>query len=252
MSILKVTNLSQSYGGVEALQNISFSLKVGERVALIGPNGAGKSTLLNAISGLIRPKSGHINLLGYDITKSSSYRRISLGIGRSFQINTLLPNLTLLNNVLLAIQGTQDFRYRMFRPLTSHEMLFSKGKEILLRWDLGEKRDVSIKDLSYGDQRCLELILGLVSNPKAVLLDEPTAGLSSQEIHVFTKVVQELSPQITVVIVEHNLDAIFQLTHKIIVLNHGELITMADREAIKKDQKVREIYLGQEKKGLIQ
>jgi branched-chain amino acid transport system ATP-binding protein len=247
MEALRLENVSKYFGGLQALKNVSFTIEGGERFGIIGPNGSGKTTLLNVISGVLRPSSGQVYLFGKEATHQPLHAFVHLGLARTFQLNTLFPPLTILDNVLLAIQGIQLFRYRMFRPLSAYNTLFAQGEEILHRWGLWEKRDVPVKDLSYGEQRCLELVLGLVSNPKVILLDEPTAGLSSQEITVFTKFIQDLEPDITVVIVEHNLDTIFQLSRHIMVLNHGELITIADKESIKKDQKVREIYLGPER-----
>ena len=247
MSVLKVENLSQSYGGVEALQNISFSLKVGERVALIGPNGAGKSTLLNVISGLIKPMSGHINLLGYDITKSSSYRRVSLGIGRSFQINTLLPNLTLLNNVLLAIQGPNTTGLKIFRPIDTYSNSLAEAKQLLETVNLWRKRDARVATLSYGEQRHLEILLALASKPKLLLMDEPSAGLTSSESAHLVNIIHNLVGDIAVFFSAHDMDLVFNLARRVIVLYNGKIIAQGTPEEIKDDSKVREIYLGIEK-----
>ncbi len=247
MEALRLKDVSKDFGGLQALKNVSFTIEGGERFGIIGPNGSGKTTLLNVISGVLRPSSGKVYLFGKETTRQPLHKFVHFGLARTFQLNTLFLPLTILDNVLLAIQGIQSFRYKMLRPRCAYSALFEQSKAVLHRWDLWEKRDVPVKDLSYGEQRCLELVLGLVSNPRVVLLDEPTAGLSPQEISVFTKFIEELEPDITVVIVEHNLDTIFQLTRQIMVLNHGELITIADKESIKKDQKVREIYLGPEK-----
>ncbi len=247
MEALRLEHISKDFGGLQALKNVSFAIEGGERFGIIGPNGSGKTTLLNVISGVLRPSSGKAYLFGKETTRQPLHKFVHLGLARTFQLNTLFLPLTILDNVVLAIQGIQSFRYRMLRPRCAYTTLLEQGEAVLHRWDLWEKRDVPVKDLSYGEQRCLELVLGLVSNPRAILLDEPTAGLSPQEITVFTKFIEELETDITVVIVEHNLDTIFQLTKQIMVLNHGELITIADKESIKKDQKVREIYLGPER-----
>lgn len=247
MEALRLEHVSKDFGGLQALKKVSFAIEGGERFGIIGPNGSGKTTLLNVVSGVLRPSSGKVYLFGKEATRQPLHKFVHLGLARTFQLNTLFLPLTILDNVVLAIQGIRSFRYRMLRPRCAYSALFEHGEAVLQRWDLWEKRDVPVKDLSYGEQRCLELVLGLVSNPRVILLDEPTAGLSPQEIAVFTKFIEGLEPSITVVIVEHNLDTIFQLTRQIMVLNHGELITIADKESIKKDQKVREIYLGPEK-----
>lgn len=247
MEILRLENIFKNFDGLQALKNVSFTIEEGERWGIIGPNGSGKTTLLNIISGALRPSSGKIYLFEREVTNMPLHAFAHLGLARTFQLNTLFLPLKILDNVLLAIQGIKPFRYRMFRPLSSYNILFTQSKEILLRWGLWDKRELPVQDLSYGEQRCLELILGLVSNPRIILLDEPTAGLSVQEKAVFTKVIKDLQANITIIIVEHNIDAIFELAKYIIVLDHGEIIAMGDKEIIRTDRRVREVYLGPEK-----
>lgn len=247
MEALSLENISKNFDGLQALKNVSLRIEEGERWGIIGPNGSGKTTLLNIISGVLRPSSGKIYLFEREVTNKPLHAFAHLGLTRTFQLNTLFLPLTILDNVVLAIQGIKPFRFGMFRSLNSYDVLFAQSKEILLRWGLWDKRELPVQDLSYGDQRCLELILGLVSNPKVILLDEPTAGLSSQERIVFTKVIKDFQPNITIVIVEHNIGAIFELARNIIVLDHGEIIAKGDKESIRTDKRVREVYLGPER-----
>lgn len=247
MEALRIENVTKHFGGVTALKKVSFAIEAGERFGVIGPNGSGKTTLLNVISGVLRPSSGRIYLFSREATNEPLHAFVHLGLARTFQLNSLFLPLTIYDNVLLAIQGTQGFRYKMLRPLIAYGNLFDQAKRVLNRWGLWEKRNEPVKDLSYGEQRRLELVLGLVSDPKVILLDEPTAGLSLDEITMFTNFMQELSSDITVIIVEHNLDALFQLSKQIMVLNHGEIVAIGDKESVKTNQRVREVYLGTER-----
>ena len=247
MEVLRLENVSKQIGGLQILHKISLAFKEGERWGIIGPNGSGKTTLLNVISGVLRPSEGKVYLFGKEVNNRPMHAFVHMGLARTFQLNTLFLPLTVLDNALFALKGTKPFRYGMFRPLDSYGGLFTEAKDVLLRWGLWEKRELPVKSLSYGDQRCLELILGLVSNPKVVLLDEPTAGLSAQEIGIFKNVIQEMQSRFTVIIVEHNLDVIFELAQDFIVLDHGEIIAKGSKESIKTDRRVREVYLGTER-----
>ena len=244
MEVLRLESVSKQIGGLRILTDVSLRCEEGERWGIIGPNGSGKTTLLNVISGVLRPTSGKIYLFGEDVSSKPVHAFVHLGLARTFQLNTLFLSLTVLDNALFAIKGIKPYRHKMFRPLDTYEELRIEAKEVLLQWGLWEKRDLTVKSLSYGDQRCLELILGLVSNPRVVLLDEPTAGLSAQEIAIFKNVIAGIQSRHTVVIVEHNLDVIFELAESFIVLDHGEIIAQGGKETIKADPKVREVYLG--------
>jgi branched-chain amino acid transport system ATP-binding protein len=240
MEALRFENISKHFEGVRALKDISFRIDEGDRWGIIGPNGSGKTTALNITSGVLRPSSGKIYLYGKDVTNKPLH---------TFVHNTLFLPLTILDNVSLAIQGARPFRHGMFRPLSSYRALFEQAEAILQQWDLWEKRELQVNDLSYGEQRCLELILGLVSDPKVILLDEPTAGLSALEKAIFTNIIKDLPTNITVVVVEHDMDTIFELTKYLIVLDHGEIIALGDKEIIKNDAKVREVYFGSKERG---
>lgn len=247
MEIFKGENLAQSYGCRQVLSDISFGLDVGEKVALIGPNGAGKTTLMNVITGVLPTMSGRISLLNHDITNLPSYKRVFLGMARSFQLNSLFPKLNLLNNVLLAIQGAQTSRYQMWRPMSSYHKNLARAQELLELVDLWEERDSPVTALSYGQQRQVEIILALASNPKLLLLDEPSAGLSRSESGNLTDMIRNLTKNTTVFFSAHDLDLVFSLADRVMVLYNGKIMAQKPPEEIQADPKVREIYLGIER-----
>jgi branched-chain amino acid transport system ATP-binding protein len=246
LEVLKVEHLFQSYGGLSVLADISFSIAGGEKVALIGPNGAGKTTLFNVLSGFVRPLSGRIHFLGNDVTNMPSHGRASLGLARSFQINSLFPKLSLLHNVLLAIQGVQPTRYRMIRPITAYKDNLVKAQELLELVDLWGERESFITALSHGQQRQVEIILALASKPRLLLLDEPSAGLTTAESVNLGHIVRDLMGDTTVFFCAHDLDLVFSLAERVVVLYYGQLVAQGTPEEIQVNPKVREIYLGTE------
>jgi len=246
MQALSVKGLCKNFGGLHVLQDVSFHVEKGERLAIIGPNGAGKTTLLNTISGELPPSAGGIYLFGQDISNEAIHSRAHLGLARSFQLNCLFPNLTVLDNVLLALQGTRRSRFQMLRANAAYTDLFTKAKALLQSTDLWEKRDSLIKNLSYGEQRQIEIILSLASEPKLLLLDEPTAGLSIAESNVFASNLHNLTRDITVVFIAHDMDVVFGLADRIVVLYFGKIIAQGTPKEIQADATVKEIYLGME------
>ena len=249
MDVLRVKDLSQSYGGLQVLNNLSFSLETGEKVALIGPNGAGKTTLLNVLSGFIPPITGRIYLLDRDVTDMPSHRRVSLGLARSFQINTLFPRLSLLTNVLLAIQGIQATRYRMIRPITAYKDNLAKAQELLELVDLWGERESPVTALGHGQQRQVEIILAIASKPRLLLLDEPSAGLTSGETGSLIHMIRNLMGDTTVFFCAHDLDLVFSLADRVIVLYYGQTIVQGTPREVQTDPRVREIYLGIEEEA---
>ncbi len=249
MVILEVDKVAQNYGGLSVLLQISFRLKAGEKVALIGPNGAGKTTLFNVLSGFVPPSAGKVHFLGQEITHLQPEARASLGLARSFQISSLFPQLTVLTNVLLAIQGIQPTRYHMFRPITAYRDNFEKARELLEFVDLWGRRDSLISTLGHGEQRQMEIILSLSSNPKLLLLDEPSAGLTAGESDKLIDMIQSLVADTTVLLTAHDTDLVFTVAERVMVLYYGEIIAQGTPEEIQNDPKVREIYLGSEEQG---
>jgi len=244
MEVLRVENLSKAFGGVQALRDVSFSLKMGERLAIIGPNGAGKTTLLNLVNGQLPATSGRIYCLGRDITNMFTHSRAHLGQSRSFQIISLFPNLTVLDNSMIALHGTERSRFQMLRPTTSYTDLLARAEEILTAIALWEKKDELVRNLSYGEQRRLEITLTLALKPKLLLLDEPSTGLTRAEGIELVETLAKLGSDTTVLLVAHDMDLVFGVADRIIVLHHGQVIANGTPEDIQTDPRVQEIYMG--------
>lgn len=245
MEVLRVENLFRSFGNLAVLRNISFRVSQGEgRIVVIGPNGAGKTTLFNIITGDLPPTSGKIYLFSKDVTGLPNFRRVHLGLGRTFQIVNLFPRFTVLGNVILALQANKKFKYQMFREINSYSTIHEKAQFLLERMGLWEKRDFFIGDLSHGEMRKMELTLGFAMEPKLVLLDEPTAGLTKSEADLLAGIIRGLSQDVTLVIIEHDMKIAFELADRIVVLNQGEILADGKPEEIRKNQKVSEVYLG--------
>jgi branched-chain amino acid transport system ATP-binding protein len=246
MEALRVEKLSKSFGRLQAVNNVSFAVTSGERLAVIGPNGAGKTTLFNLIAGEFRPSSGKVYFFGRDITGVPQHHRSHMGLARTYQINSLFLKLSVLDNVELAVQSQQRLRYQMVRSATAYHNVFDRAKALLEQIGLWQKRDALVQDIGYGEQRQIEIALALACNPRVLLMDEPTAGLSAAETEAVINMVRNLSEDITVVIVSHDMDVIFQVADKISVLCFGELIASGNPAEIRADPQVQSIYLGSE------
>jgi branched-chain amino acid transport system ATP-binding protein len=246
VAILTVENASRKFGGVHALEDINFSIESGERRAIIGPNGAGKTTLFNLISGMLSPTTGRIFFLEKDITKMRPHKRAAFGLARTYQITNLFSSLTVQENVLLSLQVEHTFGFSFRRPLTADNYLVPQAQRLLEPWGMWEKRDVEVRNLSYGDQRQLEIIMALSQNPRLLLLDEPTSGLSSAETATVVTMVEALSADITILFIEHDMDTAFRLAQKVTVLHLGRVLTSGSPEEIKGNTEIQKIYLGEE------
>jgi branched-chain amino acid transport system ATP-binding protein len=244
MEALRIESLSKDFGGVRALHDVSLSVESGERRAIIGANGAGKSTLIKLINGEITPSSGRVYIRGKEVTRMPVYDRVHLGVGRSCQINNLFLHISVLDNVLLALQATQPFRFQMLRSISKYGHLSVNAQELLTARGLWEKRDVPVVDLSYGEQRRIEVVLSLASAPKLLLLDEPTAGLSASETSDIMELVRGLGRDISVLFISHDMDVIFSIADRITVLHYGQVIAEGAPEEIRANPKVKQIYLG--------
>jgi branched-chain amino acid transport system ATP-binding protein len=241
MEVLRVKSLYRSFGGIKATENVSFQVEKGEKVAILGPNGAGKSTLFNLIDGQLPVSGGQIYFCGREITSLPQHRRVSLGIGRSFQANTLFPTLTVVDNLLLAIQGIQSCRFHMFRSIANHHQ---KANQILEIMELEEKKNDPVRNLAYGEQRKLEIALTLASKPTLLLLDEPNCGLTAMENANLINIINKLGPDATVLLITHDMDLVFEVVNRIIVLHYGQVIADGSPEEIQANHKVKEIYMG--------
>jgi branched-chain amino acid transport system ATP-binding protein len=229
---------------LRAVDAVSFTVRPGERRALIGPNGAGKTTLFNLISGTIPVSSGRIHLFDREITGMAAHRRAALGLARTFQINNLFPALTVLDNCLLAVQGLTPTKFSMLRPVERYPALAERARATLESVGLGDRLGATVRNLSHGEQRQLEIALALAGRPKVLLLDEPTAGLSPAESQHMARLLRALDPAITVLMIEHDMDIALEIAEHVTVLHYGRVIADGLRDAVKADPLVREIYLG--------
>jgi branched-chain amino acid transport system ATP-binding protein len=246
MEALRVEGLSKNFGGIEALRDVTFTVGVGEKLAVIGPNGAGKTTLLNVLNGQHSANSGYIYFMGRDITRLSVYKRAHLGMGRAFQSSTLFPSMSVLNNLLLAIHGMRPSRLHFFRAFETYDEYGSEAEKYLKSVHLWEKKDEVVSDLSHGEQKRLEIAMSLALAPKLLLLDEPSAGLTAGESADVAAILRNLGPTITILIVAHDMDLIFGIADQILVLHYGQVLCSGAPNDVQCNAKVREIYMGVE------
>lgn len=244
MISLQIEDISRNFGALQALLNINLSMEEGERHGIIGPNGAGKTTLFSVISGTMPPSSGRVQLFGRDITRLPADRRALLGMSRTYQITNLFPSLSVLDNVVLGIQAHRSMKLAMHRPRSSYGSLYSKAEELLETWGLLENRDVVVRNLSYGEQRQVEILMALAGDPKVLLLDEPTAGLSTAETQTVTNLIRALPRTMSILLIEHDMDVAFDLVDRMTVLHMGQLLAEGTPAEIQADQSVTDIYLG--------
>jgi branched-chain amino acid transport system ATP-binding protein len=242
--VLELKDLAKSFGGLRAVRGVSLKILPGERKAIIGPNGAGKTTLFNLITGTLPASSGHVLLYGQDVTRWPSHRRAALGMARTFQVTSLFPKLTVLDNVLLAIKGRRATKFVMWRFLSSYREVYDRAHELLERASFLDRRDTQVRYLSHGEQRQLEIVLGLACEPDILLLDEPAAGLSSGESAEMAKFLQGLDRKMALLLIEHDMDIVFDVADEISVLHFGEILESGSAERIRSSTKVQEIYLG--------
>jgi len=242
--VLELKNLCKSFEGLQATRDVTLRIMPGDRKAIIGPNGAGKTTLFNLITGIYPVTSGNVLLFGQDVTKWPSHRRTALGMARTFQVTSLFPRLTVLDNVLLAIAGRRASKFVMWRFLSSYREVYDKAHRLLERAGFLDRKDTEVRYLSHGEQRQLEIVLGLASDPDILLLDEPCAGLSSGESAEMAQFLQGLDPDMAILLIEHDMDFVFGVATDISVLHFGEVLESRPTERIRSSAKVQEIYLG--------
>ena len=248
MEVMKTQGLTKTFGGVHAVSNVSFGVETGEHLVILGPNGAGKTTLFNMLTGQVKPTSGHIFFQGEDITNLSPHRRIHSGIGRSFQITSLFNGLNVMDNMLLAVQGTKAERYQMIHPLKRNRQLMDKAGELLDSFDLLELKNELVSSISYGAQRKLEIALSMASDPKLLLLDEPSSGLTAAESVELCTRISNLGKDISLICIAQDMDLVFGIATRIMLLHYGEVIIEGEPEQIKGSPIVKEIYMGGEQK----
>ncbi|HXP94388.1 MAG TPA: ABC transporter ATP-binding protein [Candidatus Binatia bacterium] len=243
MNPLVVRSVSRRFGGLDALVDVSMELIPGERRAIIGTNGAGKTTLFNILDGQIPPSSGEIWLFGENVTAAPTHRRAALGLGRTFQITSLFPKLTVLENMLIAVQALTPSHFSFVRPIEAYPQTFARSRELLEQWSLWDAKDEQVHNLSHGVQRKLEIVLALASEPKLLLLDEPMAGLSAAETHLTADIVLALDRSTTVLLIEHDLAAAFQIADRVTALDRGRIVAEGTPDEIRREARLNEIYL---------
>jgi len=243
-ALLRVENLVRRFGGILATDNLSLDVISGELHAIIGPNGAGKTTLISQLTGQLLPNSGTVHFAGQDITHLPAFRRSALGLARSFQITSLLPDFTACDNVALAAQAHDGHSFRFWGNARKESRLRDAAHAALSRVGLDHRADVVVSELSHGEQRELELAVALATKPQLLLLDEPMAGLGVTESARMVKLLQELRKEVTIVLVEHDMQAVFALADRITVLVYGRVIASGVPSAIRSNEEVKRAYLG--------
>jgi branched-chain amino acid transport system ATP-binding protein len=242
--MLQVSDLTKRFGGVLACDGISLDVPAGEVHAVIGPNGAGKSTLIGQLAGEIRPEKGQIFFNGRDITRLPTYRRSALGLARSFQITSLFPDFTVLDNAALAVQAHAGHSFRFWRPARADADLRGPARAALARVGLEIRADVICADLSHGEHRQLEIAMALATAPRMLMLDEPMAGMGPDESTRMIALLNELKGEQAILLIEHDMDAVFRLADRITVLVDGRVIACGTPDDIRADAEVRRAYLG--------
>ena len=242
--LLRIENLVRRFGGIVATDNLSLDIARGELHAIIGPNGAGKTTLISQLIGQLRPTAGTIRFAGQDVTHLPAWKRSRLGLARSFQITSLLPNFTAADNVALAAQARAGHSFRFFGNAREEKPLRAAAHAALERVGLLGRADVMVSRLSHGEQRELELAVALATKPQLLLLDEPMAGLGITESARMVKLLAELRQEVTIVLVEHDMNAVFALADRITVLVYGRVIASDVPAAIRTNEEVKRAYLG--------
>ncbi len=240
---LVLDEVTVQFGGVRAVDRVSMAVHRGERWAVIGPNGAGKTTLFRTIAGEVRPTAGRVEMLGRDVTHRPSYRRAHLGLGRTYQVTNLFPSLTVEENVAIAALGTTRRRFRSWWPLRTAADVGDRVEAALVQVELADRRQRVVSELSHGEQRQLELAVGLAGQPKILLLDEPAAGLSASERVLMRSLIEGLPDNLTLVLIEHDMGLALELVQQVMCLDNGGVIAAGTPEEIRGNENVQAVYL---------
>ncbi len=247
--LLATRSLCKSFGGIVATDNLTLEVTAGEIHAVIGPNGAGKTTLVNLLSGLLKADAGDIVFDGGAITRLRPAARSHRGLARSFQITSIFHDFSVLDNVALSVQAHSGHSYRFWRPVRDDESLYAPARDMLVRVGLGARMDVLAGNLAHGEQRQLEIAMALATRPKMLLLDEPMAGMGIEESQRMVALLGELKSDYTMLLIEHDMDAVFALADRITVLVYGRDIATGAPDEIRANRQVREAYLGASEDG---
>lgn len=246
--ILKIYNLTKRFGGNTAVSSINLEVAPRETLAIIGPNGAGKTTFYNMVSGRTRPTQGSIELNGHDITGVKPHRISRMGVSRSFQINNIFPEMSVRQNVEVALSAFHGYSRKLFNIASGNRKVQEEADELLKRLSIGELSNQRAGIISYGDKRLLEIAVVLATRPKLVLLDEPTAGMTPEETRRVTKLIRSLadSGDYTFLITEHDMGVVFDLADRILVMHRGESLAVGTVEEVKNHPEVKKAYLGED------
>ncbi len=245
-NILDIKAVKKDFSGQSVLESVSFSVKKGERHAIIGPNGAGKTTLFNVISGKYKPSSGQVIFKGQEVSGRPPHLLTRMGMGRSFQITNLFQELTVFDNINAGVRCCHGLRYNFFKRVARAKEISCKTMEILSLLNLTAVKNKAASTLSYGQQRALEIGVTLATEPELILLDEPTAGMTREETAETIAMIDRVTANKAIVIIEHDMDVVFSLADTISVLHYGTIIASGPPEEIRKDQRVKDAYLGEE------
>ena len=243
-TVLKIDGLIKSFGGLVATDNLHIEIERGEIHAIIGPNGAGKTTLISQLAGELKPDAGSVFFEGQNVTRLPVHSRSALGLARSFQITTIFANFTALENVALAVQAHDGHSFRFWADARQQPQLMDPAMTALLRVGLSERADVLAANLSHGEQRQLEIAMALATGPRLLLLDEPMAGMGPEESARMVDLLRQLRTEHTIVLIEHDMDAVFALADRITVLVYGRAIATGAPDEIRNNPDVRQAYLG--------
>jgi branched-chain amino acid transport system ATP-binding protein len=241
---LQISGLNKSFGGLHVTRDVTLSIDKGERRLLIGPNGAGKTTLFNLIAGDILPDTGTIKAFGENISTLPAFERVHKGLARTYQILTLFGRNTLIHNVMLALLGRTRKRWRFWGDFTRDDALRAQARSVLASVGLGDHADRPLAQTSYGEKRRLEIAMALAQQPAILLLDEPLAGLSAEERGVVLELLESISRDITIVMIEHDMEVALQFADTVTLLHYGQVIVSGTRQQVVEDPRTREIYLG--------
>ena len=243
-TILQLDHVGVRFDALRAVDDVSLDVKRGERRAVIGPNGAGKTTLFNAITGVVPPSSGRVTFESRDITRAPPHRRAAWGISRTFQITNLFPSLTVRQNMELAIRGLTPRKFSFFGASTATDEERRQADGALTISRLASRADSAVNELSYGEQRQLEIAMALVPNPRLLLLDEPAAGLSPAERVIVANIIRALPKDITIVLIEHDMDLVLSLVDWVTCLNNGQFLAEGTPAEIRNNADIQNVYLG--------
>jgi branched-chain amino acid transport system ATP-binding protein len=242
---LQITGLKKAFGGLPAMNDVTLEVGRGERRLIIGPNGAGKTTLFNLITGDLAPDAGAIRLFGEDVSGLKSHQRAHRGLARTYQIITLFPKDSLEHNIVLSLLGLSTLRWTQLRPLVAEKGLYDEARRVLGSVGLEDRAKRPINEVSYGEKRRVEIAMALAQKPQLLLLDEPLAGLSREERSAIKALIAAIPRQVTIVMIEHDMDTALDLADRITLMHFGEVIVEGTRAEVVADPRTREVYLGE-------